>query len=103
MSDDVAREIDDLQQFVQSPGYARFKTFFEDAWGDSACIARIDRALTELKPGDQDAEDLTVLQIRAAAREIRKLVHWPEQRIDQLKGAKPKSMNPMDLLRRRPR
>lgn len=98
-----ARELDELQQFVQSPGFARFLAHVDREWGEAAQIRMIDGVLRELTPGNTDAEMTTVSQIRAAASQIHKIKGWPQSRINELKGAKPKTMSPMDLLRRRPR
>lgn len=95
------REIEDLAQLVKSPGFARFALHVEQEWGAEACIRKIDRVLQELRPGDEDGERSTVLQIRAAARQIQALVSWPEQRIAMLKAEKPKPLaRAMDGLRR---
>lgn len=97
------RELDDLQQLVQSEGFTRFQAHVEQEWGATAQVRQIDAALRELKPGEYDAELMTVSQIRAAAIQVQRIARWPVTRIAELKGAKPKPLNPMDLLRRRPR
>lgn len=94
-------ELEELQQFVASPGFERFKAHVESEWGADAQVRKIDGALRELKPGDFDAEYMTVSQIRAAALRIQALVRWPSERIAQLKSAKPKPLaSAMDHLRR---
>lgn len=94
-------ELEELQQFVQSPGFARFLAHVETEWGAPAQMRMIDAVLHELTPGSTDAEMTTVSQIRAAATQIQKIARWPEGRINELKtGAKPRSMNPMDAIRR---
>jgi hypothetical protein len=98
--DTDTRELTDLQELLRSDGFTRFRAHVEDEWGAVASIQRIDRALTELPPGDRDAERETVLQIRAAARQIHALLQWPEERIAQLKGPKKKTISPMEALRR---
>lgn len=100
MSETDPRELDDLQQLVASDGFKRFEAYLDQEWGDAAQVRKIDNALRELKPGDFDAEHMTVSQIRASAIHAQRLGRWPHSRIDQLKGAKSKSMNPMDALRR---
>lgn len=103
MSETDARELDELQQFVASEGYQRFRAHVEQEWGDAAQVRKIDHALRELKPGDFDAEHMTVSQIRASAIHVQRVARWAEARIAQIKGAKPKTLNPMEWARRRPR
>ncbi len=94
------RELADLQDLVRAEGFRRFQAHVEQEWGDAACIRKIDEVLRQLTPGDRPAEQETVLQVRAAARQIQALVRWPEDRISQLQGQKPKAVSPLERLRR---
>lgn len=94
------RELTDLQQLIGSDGFKRFQAYIEQEWGAEAQMAKIDGVLKALTPGNVDGEYTTVSQVRAAAKQIQQLVRWPEQRIAQLRGDKPKVARVMDGLRR---
>ena len=81
---DAPGTIESLQGLIESPGWAWFIQQVEQAWGAEACIRKIDAALAELTPGDRPAETETVLQIRAAARQIHVLIASPAKRIAEL-------------------
>jgi hypothetical protein len=97
-SDDSERE--DLQALLASAGFARMRAFVEQSWGAEACIAKIDTALTNLRPGDEDGERMTVLQIRAASRQIQGLMRWPQERLNALTAAAAEKPSPLQRLRR---
>lgn len=101
LSEQDAIELEELKQLVRAPGFARLLAFKDREWGSEACLSKIDRALTELQPGDEDGERMTVLQIRAAAKRIDALLRWPEERIGMLQTHKQApSLNPLNRLRR---
>lgn len=76
-------EKDAFTHLLETDGWRLFLAYVEQSWGAEACIQKIDRALQELKPGDEGGERMTVLQIRAAARQIQALTRYPAERIAQ--------------------
>ena len=98
---DRQHELDALRDLVQSDGWKRYREYIESEWGDSACIRKIDEALRHTPAGDDAIVDQTVLQIRASARQIMRVIEWPTERLQILRGQKPATTShPMDLLRR---
>jgi hypothetical protein len=89
-------ELADYRDLVTSPGWQRFLGYVAASWGAEACIDQIDQALKHVAPEDASA---TVLQIRAAARQIAALVRYPDERIAQLSGVGRKA-RPFEALRR---
>jgi hypothetical protein len=64
-------------------------------------MQKIDDVLTALTPGNVDGELTSVAQVRAAAKQIQRLLRWPEERIGMLTQQRtPLLKNPMDRLRR---
>lgn len=92
-------EKDAFTHLLETDGWRLFLEHVDRSWGAEACIQKIDRALQELKPGDEDGERMTVLQIRAAARQIHAMTRYPADRIGTLTAA-PKSRAPFAALRR---
>lgn len=88
------------KELVQSEGWRLFVTeLVEPEWGAEACLRKIDDALSTVAPGED--EHLTVLQIRAAARQIHKLVQAPADIVARATGqAQKPSRIPFASLRR---
>lgn len=93
-------ELTDLQQLVASDGFKRFQAHIAAEWGPEAQMQKIDAVLSALEPGNVDGEYTTVSQVRAAATRIHELARWPDTRIAQLKGEKPKVERALDRFRR---
>lgn len=74
-----------LKDLVESDGWQLFLSAVHAEWGPAAQLAQIDRALQDLPPGDQDAVNMQVQQIRSAANAITNALRWPTLRLAQLK------------------
>lgn len=82
-----------LTELVKSEGWKRFLNYIDTEWGSEACIQKIDRALATAEAGNSEAQHETVLQIRAAARQIQRLTAWPDEQIKRLRKPKPARTN----------
>ena len=96
---DETGECADLRELLQLAGWGHVCAYIDQTWGPEACLEKIDRALQALQPGDVEAERQTVLQIRAAAKQMQALKTWPVQRMRELAPQKSSSTT-LDRLRR---
>lgn len=98
MSEDASVR-DALRDLLQSPGWQMFVEACQQQYGDSACIAHIDEALSQdrLRPGDHEAIQDTVQQIRASSRAVLSMIEWPAQQLAALEPNKDRRV----LFRRR--
>lgn len=98
MTDQDVQPLEALRALVSSDGWALFLAAVEAAHGDAACVRQIDTALGTLSPGDHDAVQDTVQQIRASARSVQRIVRWPAEEVKRLTAQQAK---PSFLGRRR--
>lgn len=95
-TDDTLRAWKDL---LQSVGWSLFWQAVEEEWGAEVVLARMERALTAVPRGDQEAINDTVQQIQVARREIQKLRSIPAAKITAL-TPKEEPKGPFAALRR---
>lgn len=75
-----------LTALLASDGWKVYQAAMAQQWGPSAQLQQIDLALKALPPGDQDAVNMTVQQIRSASNAIMAGLRWPAVRLEQLKA-----------------
>lgn len=73
-----------LTELLQSDGWRLLTALVEQTYSAEACLAEIDRAMTELQPGDD--ERAVVTQIRAAFKAARVVLDLPQERLRTLKA-----------------
>jgi hypothetical protein len=73
-----------LTELVQSDGWRILSDLVNETYSADACLAEIDHAMTELRPGDD--ERAVVTQIRAAFKAARVVLELPHSRIRTLKA-----------------
>lgn len=82
-------ELEELDQLVRSPGWARFRAMVDAQWGPSSewFLGELDKVL-----GSDDARSTEHFrQIRAAQREIQKVLQLVPHRLELLTRPTPSS------------
>jgi hypothetical protein len=82
-------ELQALKEMVAGEGWQIVQEHLESAWGDSACMAQIDRAIDKAAPEDELA---ITKRIRDTFKGVRAEARWVTQRIQELEdGIKAKT------------
>lgn len=74
-----------LKALIESDGWKLFSAAVNEQWGPNAQIAQIDRALSQVERGNQEAVQDTVQQIRASARAALATLEYPSMRLAQIR------------------
>lgn len=77
-------ELQALKDLVQSDGWQVLQAHLEQAWGDSACLDEIDKAIKGVDPIDELA---VTKRIRDTFKGVRAEASWVTKRISELEGA----------------
>lgn len=84
MSQDHSKELEDLEQLVAEPGWARLEAHVAREWGPEAYRRRVGQLLAGLPQGSDPTGQ--VLQLEAATREVERLMAWPRERVRTLRA-----------------
>lgn len=76
-----------LESLLVSEGWQVFFNHFLTEWGPAQFRAKVRQALSRAR-NKAEGEDY-VAQVESATNAVETLLHWPEERIKQLKQAKP--------------
>ena len=81
---DHAKELEELEELLADPGWARVEAHALREWGPEAYRRRMGQLLAGL-PAETDPRSY-VLQVEASAREVERLIAWPRERVAKLRG-----------------
>lgn len=79
-------ELQALQDLVACDGWDVLQTHLDRAWGAEACIEAIDKAIKDLRPGDELAELAVTKRIRDTFKGVRAESGWVTHRIQELQA-----------------
>ena len=82
------KELEDLLDFVQSPGWKRFCVYAQSQCGADAYRQRARRIMASV-PADRAADvSHHLLQLEARVAEVESLMSWPADRIKMLSASR---------------
>lgn len=101
ISDDVdAGELAALKELIQSDGWHRFRAAYGEAWGPEAILARVEASVAGVSLGNQAAVQDVTQHVLTAAKHMRAMMQWPDERIKQLTIGEKKAPHWMGIHRR---
>lgn len=80
MAQDHAKELEDLEQLIAEPGWARLQAYAGEVWGLAAFREQVGRALAT--GADRDA----VARLDAAHDAVEALLRYPRTRVAKLRA-----------------
>lgn len=84
------KPVEALTELLASDGWKLFQQAMAEQWGPSSQLRQIDRALEAIPPGDQEAVNQTVQQIRSSGNAINNALRWPSEQLQRLKATERK-------------